>query len=103
MQPGILVEVPGRHEQRIHPECGVAAPERREVHVLTDCDADLVGPYRANHKFPSRREARLQPRYEMVLGVVSDELARRREQPGAILLMIALEQRHTGEQVDRIV
>src|SRR5205814_3637323 len=78
-------------------------PERRKVHVLTDCDADLVGPYRANHKFPSRREARLQPRYEMVLGVVGDELARRREQPGAILLMIALEQRHTGEQVDRIV
>ena len=39
----------------------------------------------------------------MVLGVVSDELARRREQPRAILLVTALEQCHAGEQVDRIV
>src|SRR5262245_4495604 len=31
VRPGIPVEIPPGHEKRIHPEGGVAAPERREV------------------------------------------------------------------------
>jgi len=89
MPPGILVEIPRWHEERIHPECGVAAPKRREVHVSTDRDADTAGPYRADDKFSSRCEGRLQSRYEMVLRVVSDELAVGGEQPGAVLLETA--------------
>jgi len=53
MQPGILVEVPGRHEQRIHPECSVAPPELgKSMSLQIAMPTSLVPTERTKNSLP---------------------------------------------------